>query len=588
MRIRTILPPPPLAAGAVAALALVVAAGCALDDLSDQVFVTIAATSTTVVRGDKVFVQAKAFRLDGVDTVEVKNIQFHWISGNPGVATVAGDEFGGAEITGVNAGLVDISAIATAYQDAATGDLVVRVSDALEIDSVRPSLVQWGEKVRVYGVGVRNIFIADLGATLFPDTLTFQGDPLGLGVMEFWVPPPARTNRLFALGPGVFLNAQETTQVDTVDLYEYNDTIPSLISLDGPGPYPTQIPTLLYFNPALAFEEPPRDTLGTGVNSTRFDWYRFNRADPSRPLTLVLTPQGVADSTGLFIVLSDSIAWFPGHVPGAPSWFVTTEGGNHCGSPPFTLFPDQARSDSVVLALRRLPRYSTSHTGIHLLAFYQQPQRYAITIVDGYLTADPRIGPDRFEENDICSFADTNFADPTKRIAVTSGLFGTGFADSLLTIDNPHEMDWYKFNVTAPLLTDSTMIKVRSRPFPGTIFDRSDVDLYVVRASPFQVMGFVSSAGSRDSMRLLLSSGDYYLGVFDFRGEATRYALCIRVTFNCTPPTPLAEAAATDAAVAAAARRPERGRDDGRTKTGWALTRSPTAPAAGRSPFQKP
>jgi hypothetical protein len=41
--------------------------------------------------------------------------------------------------------------------------------------------------------------------------------------------------------------------------------------------------------------------------------------------------------------------------------------------------------------------------------------------VKGYHTVDRRIGPDRFEENDIwCRYADRNFADPARQIIIGS------------------------------------------------------------------------------------------------------------------------------------------------------------------------
>lgn len=577
MRIRT-----PLAGGAAA----VVLAGlaCDIDDTSADVFVDVQAAAPVVLQGQKVGLQARALRLVGGDTVEVKNIRFRWTTSDATRATIEGDEFGGAELTGVNAGPVEVAATAVAFEASSVGYFQMRVSNFLEIDSIRPSIVKFGEKVRVHGVGVRNIFVADLGTALIPDTLTFQGDPQGLGVMEYWVPPPARTEQLFVLGPGVFFTVPETTTVDTVDLYEPNDTIPAIISLDGAPPYP-QIPNVLFYNPALAFEEPDR------TSNIAFDWYRFNRTDVSRPITFILRPAGVADSAGLFMVLGDSILFAGFHTVQNPTWFITTQGRYWCE--PGVIDVDLKRPDSLIVALRRRPLYAPGQTGLHALSFYSLAQRHAITVVDGYLTSDPRIQPDRFEENDICVFADSNFFAVPTQINLNPATTPL-FQDSTLTIDNPHDMDWYRFRVTQGVPSDSTMIRVRSRPFGATAIDRSDLDLYVLRVTPFGPVAAVSSPGSRDSTRLLLPSGDYYLAVFDYAGEATRYSLCIRVGFlPCVPLVAAAEAEVTEAAVRAAARGPERARSDGRTKTGWARTREWARPAAaatgpGQSPLRRP
>ena len=540
MRIRT-----SLAVGAA-----VVSAGlaCAIDDNSADVMVQVNSASPVVVRGEKVMLNAVTFRVSSPSDT-IRNIQYVWATSDPNLATIVGSDTNTAELTGVNSGTVAVTATAVSFDESIVDTFQMRVADILEIDSVRPTAVKWGEKVRLYGVGVRNVFLAELGTTLFPDTMTFQGDREGVGVMEFWVPPPARTDSLFVLGPGVFFTVDEMTAVDTLDLYEPNDTIPALISLDGQPPY-QQLPSVLFFNPALAFEDPAR----VGTTTQGFDWYRFTRADVSRPITFVIKPQSVADSTAVFTVLGDSIVYSGGHAVVNPTWYVTTQGEHFCDKG--VVFADHKRPDSLVVALKRRPRYTPTRSTIDILSFYSLPQRHAIGVLDGYAVTDSRIQPDRFEENDICIFADTNFVAPATQIDLNATATSV-FADSTLTIDNPHEVDWYRFRVTQGLATDQTMIRVRSRPFTGgPFFDRSDIDLYIVRSnSPtsFQTIAVVAPPGSADSTRLLLASGDYYLIVADYAGEVTRYSMCIKVRTACTPPVPLAEAAVTEAAVRAAA-----------------------------------
>jgi hypothetical protein len=539
-----------------------------------------------VVRGEKVGLQARAYRLVGTDSVEIKNMRFNWISSNATIATVAGDDFGGAELTGVNSGLVDVSATAVAFEASSVGSFQMRVANFLEVDSVTPDSLQWGAKATVHGVGVRNIFASLPGSDLLPDTFTFQGDPQGLGSMSFWVPPPARSGQMFFVGLGVFLNAADSTRVDSMDLFEMvapntvNDTVPALISLDGAPPFPP-IPQILFLNPALAFEGLPRAGSATVLDDRRYDWYRFARADTLQPFTLILKPQSLIDSTGLFIVVGDSLVWNTAgfHVPGnlppgsaTETWFITSEHFWVCPRGGFS--PEMKRADSLILSLKRRPGYGPGR-GMHLLAFYSQPQPYGMIVVNGFLPTDQRIGEDRFEENDICTFADHNQSQPATRIVVTP--LGVPFADSTLTIDTPHEVDFYRFTVNA-VAAESVMVKVRSRPF-GTgpiVLDRSDVDLYVLRQTDFAEMGFVSDQGSRDSLRLFLPPGDYYLAVADFVGEVTRYSLCIQVRGPCVPPVAAVEAAL----VLPGARARARGRDDGRTKTGWARARDWAVPAS--------
>jgi stage V sporulation protein SpoVS len=510
------------------AVALFVATCKFPTDKSDEVYVTIEAPTQVVLDGDEMSVQARAWRRVGTpdsgngDDEAIANVDFAWTTSAGAVAGVQEDASGYATIQGIGPGTADITARAVAFESAAPSTLPVRVSGFLEIDSVTPPFIKWGDKITLWGVGIRFAFAVSLpGGALIPDTLTYT-ESQGLSSMQFWVPQPTRTDRLFVLGPGIFFNTPDSIAVDTVDLYEPNTTAPTLLSLDGPGPYPT-VPSLLFVNPALAFEELPRDTL------VGYDWYRFTHSDSSRAMTFILRPQGNTDSSGLFTVLSDSIVFSGGgHGPGTIgfTWFITSEGFYVCPRGGFS--PNMLRSDSMILALRTQPRYVAGNTGFHVLNFYGQRLNYAMVALDGYLTSDSRIQPDRFEENDICNMAD----DPAKRVNVGIGALNQ-FVDTL-TIDNPHDIDWIRFHVNPVLATDSTTIRVRSRPF-GPSFDRTDIDLYVVDTSLFS-LGSVSDVGSRDSMRLALPTGDYYLVVVDYVGEATRYSLCISVRASCVPP----------------------------------------------------
>jgi hypothetical protein len=550
-------------------------------DKSNEVYVTIEAPTQVVLDGDEMTVRARAWRLVGTpdsgngDDEAVANVDFAWSTSAGTVARVQKETQGYATIEGISPGKADITARAVAFESAADATLPIRVSGFLEIDSVTPLTIKWGDKITLWGVGLRFAFSVSLpGSNLIPDTLTYT-ESQGLSSLQFWVPQPARTDRLFVVGPGVFFSPLDTVVVDTVDLYEPNTTSPALLSLDGPGPYPTKIPSLLFFNPALAFEELPRDT------TVGYDWYRFARSDSSRPLTFVLRPQGLTDSSGMFIVLSDSIFFdttFGFHNPGPqPTWFITSEGFWFCPHGGFS--PNVLQSDSMVIALKTLPRYVPGNNGFHVLNFYGQRFNYTMVAVDGYLTSDPRIQPDRFEENDICTMAD----DPAKLISVGPG---APFGDTL-NIDNPHDLDWLRFRVAAPFLTDSTMIRVRSRPFgAGAGFDRSDIDLYVLDTG-FNFMGSVSDVGSRDSMRLALPPGDYYLAVVDFAGQAMRYSVCIAVRSPCAPPIFPGDAVPQNSRPAATRFRatgPDARRSDGRpfsVPAGSALSPS-------RSPFRRP
>jgi hypothetical protein len=549
------------------------------DDNSPDVYVTIETPALVLLDGEEMSIQARAWRLIGTpdtgngDDEPLGNVEFQWISNNANVARVDNDGGGYATVLGVASGLADITARAIAFEKAGNATLPLRVSGFLEVDSTTPAGVKWGDKLTVWGVGIQFAFVASLtGSGLIPDSLSYV-ESNGFSHMDFWVPQPARTSQLFVLGPGVFFTTPDSVVVDTIDLYEPNTTSPTLLNLDAPGPYPT-IPFIKFFNPALAFEELPRDT------TVGYDWYRFARSDTTRPLTLVVRPQGNTDSSGLFMVIGDSIEWDPGgfHKPPAnpPFWFVTSEGFYVCPRGGFS--PNILPFDSMVIALKTLPRYVAGNNGLHVLNFYGQRFNYLMIAADTVVTP-PKIPQDRFEENDVCTMAD----DPAKRIPVAPG---APFADTL-TIDVPHDLDWYRFRVTAQLLTDSTTIRVASRPFGGAgAADRSDLDLYVLDTN-FVDLGSSANVGSQDILKLRLATGDYYLAVVDYLGEPTRYSLCMSVRVGCIPPfAPAPPAGAAPVSRGSKVRASQGVRPPGHR---FAIPASEIPRAGGgRSPFRRP
>ena len=188
---------------------------------------------------------------------------------------------GYATVTGVNSGTVDIIARAVSFDKAQSADLSLRVANPLEIDSIRPRDVHYGELLTVYGVGVDSLFIAQLGDIgLIKYPFSNVRDSAGVGQVKYWVPPPAHSGQLFFLGSGVFGLDTAITTVEKEDIFEPNDTIPSDINLDLGGPWPgTILAPILFTNPALAFEPVDR-TLGLGE-----DWFHFHTTDSTQALT---------------------------------------------------------------------------------------------------------------------------------------------------------------------------------------------------------------------------------------------------------------------------------------------------------------
>jgi len=483
-------------------------------DKSDKVLVTLEGPSQVVLRGQEMSVHARAWRVIGPDTQPITNVAFAFGTGSSTTATVQNDGGGYATVTGVNSGNVHVTARAISFEQAPEGDLLLRVSNPLEVDSVRPKLVRFGDTITVYGVGVDSIFIAFLdNATQFDYPLpgilsTRTRDSLGFSTATFWVTPPAHTDRLSFIGPGVFGNAPDTTKVIPLDVLEPNEVAPRTINLEAPPRIPA-IPQILFLNPALAFEPLKRDSLAV-------DWYRFTQTK-TRDLTIILSAADVRGTFSTF--LSDSLAFVPASGPnpatykiGSNSW--TLGPGSHACKG-FAFEPAETQPESTIVALRGMPP-----GGLHALALYSQPGRYGLAVFEGYVTSDPNVPRDAHEEDDFCDAADA------RGLAVT--LPGGTFRDTL-TIDNPHDIDWIRFRVTS--LTTAT-IKIASVTSATTV-DSSDIDIFLLTvpgggaSSSLDVLARSDSAGSTEAISTALTPGDYYLVAVDYQGVPVAYDVCI-------------------------------------------------------------
>jgi len=483
-------------------------------DKSDKVLVTLEGPSQVVLRGQEMSVHARAWRVIGPDTQPITNVAFAFGTGSSTTATVQNDGGGYATVTGVNSGNVHVTARAISFEQAPEGDLLLRVSNPLEVDSVRPKLVRFGDTITVYGVGVDSIFIAFLdNATQFDYPLpgilsTRTRDSLGFSTATFWVTPPAHTDRLSFIGPGVFGNAPDTTKVIPLDVLEPNEVAPRTINLEAPPRIPA-IPQILFLNPALAFEPLKRDSLAV-------DWYRFTQTK-TRDLTIILSAADVRGTFSTF--LSDSLAFVPASGPNpatykiGPNSWTLGPGSHACKG--FAFEPAETQPESTIVALRGMPP-----GGLHALALYSQPGRYGLAVFEGYVTSDPNVPRDAHEEDDFCDAADA------RGLAVT--LPGGTFRDTL-TIDNPHDIDWIRFRVTS--LTTAT-IKIASVTSATTV-DSSDIDIFLLTvpgggaSSSLDVLARSDSAGSTEAISTALTPGDYYLVAVDYQGVPVAYDVCI-------------------------------------------------------------
>jgi hypothetical protein len=494
---------------------LVPAAACS-DSTSfvDQTYVTINSASPVVLRGDQLELSAKLWtRTSPADSTEVKNAELVWSTDDPTVATVTMKDNNTTIATGVNSGTVQIRALATGFQGSASAAFPLRVSNPLEIDSVRPTTVSYGERLTLYGVGVNTLFFATLqGATLAPDTFSTVQGAGGLGQLSFWVPPPATTGQIVVLNPTQLVIAPESTTVLPTDLYEPNEAAPRTLDLSV-GPF-APLPAIRFYNPALAFEELGRD------QSSGVDWYRFAGAPSGADLTFIFTAPGLKSSHFTFLASTvnnaDSVA--------TPGWTIGS-GLYYCKDHVFQV--DERRSDSLIVALKNVPSGS-----MDFVSMFTAGGRYGLAVVDGYFTSNPSIGPDRMEENDNCEYADRNFALESTRVDLSAP-----FSDSL-TIDNPHDVDWIRVHV--PGVAPQAVTFRTAAPTGVSGSKAGDIDLHVigipVAGSPLDLRGASKNQRSNESLTLVLEPGDYYVIVTDFVGTPIRYSLCAAVGTSCNMP----------------------------------------------------
>jgi hypothetical protein len=485
-------------------------------------------------------VYAFAFRVGATgDTQAVANAGFRWSPSDPSIATVEGKPNGWAIVTGLKPGLVQFTAAPMAYEQASSGSATVRVAGRFAIDSVRPNLVHYGDRVTVYGVGVNQLFAVTLGADLFPDHFSFEGNPDGLSSEQWWVPFPASSGLPFFIGPGVFgFDTVPVAVVDT-DLFEPDSAAAAHVVATGPGG-PRTIAGLpaLYFNPALYFE--PVD-FKVPRNNLPVDWLSFAISDSTQPISFVVTSTVFNDTSAAYTYFADSVQYntCPNlYCPGPTSRIIFPGTQWICGPKGFI-------SDGV-----RLPQVTAAFTHSfsshpQFIQFYSTPGRYELAVVRGYVS---RLPPDRFEENDLwCMDADSTFtqsrdSNPTSPTAkhIVIGRAGAGqngfWFDSLLTIDNPGDADFIRFRVQPPVALADTFVTIHVKSRPSGVLDPSDVDAYVIRVSDFAFMGGSVSVGSDESMTLNLAAGDYYIAVVDVAAQPTRYSICIVKGFGCAPP----------------------------------------------------
>ena len=482
---------------------LALAQACVVpSDESGSVFVTVESRGTVVGRGSALHLQAKAWGEETSGPARpLEGVAFVWSNSAPSIATVSAGPFGSATVTGVRSGSFQLTATAVDYEDATPGTLTMRVANSVEVDSVLPDTVRFGEQVTVYGVGMGAVSRVVLGeGSLIPDTASLQGEASGFGSMRFWVPPSASTGRaIIVAAHGLSASAPGATVVVPSDLYESEifGSRPTIL-LDGP---PVRPPHVLFFNPGLYLE--PQEP---------FDEYLFRRSIAG-PLTVVMRMEDPED-----FALDASVR--PENALDGGDWGVTRD------------------SVRCRLTSRSLPRFADSLvvvvSGPASQAFVVvvrddegRGKGYTLEVRDGRPAPDSRITQDRYEPNDNCIDADARAADPAYALDLSQGP-----AILKATIDHGSDLDWYRFIVPE---RDTTAVTVRVRSVPLGAADPSHVAVLVGKVDdPDTESGWLEGAtdGLPGAFSGRLAPGEYYALVHD-GSVATPYELCVTAGVVC-------------------------------------------------------
>ncbi|HEX9727870.1 MAG TPA: pre-peptidase C-terminal domain-containing protein [Gemmatimonadales bacterium] len=502
-------------------------------DKSDSLTIQFAPIPSVMLEGDSVALSARVLDEDGV---EVPNSHVELTTSPDLVARVlAGDV-----LVAVDTGTVTVTARAVEFAETPVAQQSVTVRALLAVDSVLPDrALRYGERLELFGIGLdpAGLFGVSLGGVTLPFAGYEAADttaPDRFGRLELWIPPPAQTAQgLAILGAKGGLVIQRSIAVDPRDVLEPNDTAARHLGTLSGG----------VSNPALAFEprfqRDPRPAV---------DWYSFTTTTTS-DWTIEVDGRDLGRPIGVFV--SDSVYWsgeFWGVDPDTfnpetglgwaiyalpeNSWMVGAD-ANICRglliNDSFSPFQLGQRATARI-ALGALPA-GTYHIVVSYLGdpftFYDSfiprteldlfvdadiarelalgdPAKSVVRVVPEYVSALP---PDGSEGNDFCDQAPT--------IALSGSV--------QYTFDNPFDVDWFKFTMTADQAVQFSVVSADSA---------SDPDIYVIRDFGTSLVLWDAGLdfGSEDqTFGFVLDAGDYFLVLADFTGIPTTYQLTAEV-----------------------------------------------------------
>ena len=345
-------------------------------------------------------------------------------------------------------------------------------------------------------------------------------------------PPAPSISQVVLLGfEGILIS--DTILVTQRDIYEPNDSAPAQLGTIADS----------VFNPALAFERVRR-----GDGRLAVDWYTFTTTEPGDWTVSVWSPAG---GSRFDAYVTNSLVWSSAVLDSEGAGLYVVPPGNWSTGAGFRacdglgfLYPDfgeyaftfEVPPDSAVMALKDLPA-GTYHVLVNYGEggpFYDPaanvsgvgvfvdslnlvvPLPTGLRIKRGYRSS---LDPDRFEENDYCSVAQT--------IAVPDTL-------DRLSIDTPHDADWYAFSLAAGANVQFSV---------DVAENLADLDTYVIRDwRPDSLVvvdfGFGADASAvTQTEGVFLDPGKYFLIVVDFLGLPSEYTLRSEI-LPTLPPLP--------------------------------------------------